>query len=296
MSNGRFRFWVALGCGLMLGTSGWAAKPLAVASLSTVLSDLGRQIGRDKVRIVDLVRSGVDPHQFEPTPGDVRQVAEADAVLVSGKGLEGYLTKLEQSTGNTGKFIDVGRELPSLQLPEGGKMVPDPHWWHDVGNAETAVSVLANAFAVADPDDQGAFTANAAALRQQLQKLAAELKVKVAELPRDRRKLVTSHDAFQYFARAFGFTVYPIEGVSPTDQPSSKKVAELIDTIRRQNVKAVFFENVENPKVTAEITRETGAIIGGELYADGLGNPGSGAETYQDMMRHNVNTIVNALR
>ncbi len=122
------------------------------------------------------------------------------------------------------------------------------------------------------------------------------MKIKVAELPREKRKLVTSHDAFQYFARDYGFKIYPIEGVSTEDQPSSKRVAELIEAIKKQGVKAVFFENTQNPKVIASITRETGAKVGGELYADGLGAEDGDAATYEAMMRHNVTTIVDALK
>ncbi|HEY0793273.1 MAG TPA: metal ABC transporter substrate-binding protein [Chthoniobacterales bacterium] len=272
------------------------AASLSVASLSTVLSDFARQVGGDRVQVSDIVRPGVDPHQFEPSPGDVRRVAAADLVLVSGKGLEGYLSKLEQSAGQEGKFIDVGARLPSQTLQEGEKTVPDPHWWHDVENAKRAVAVLAEAFSAADGAGREAFEKNAALARARLDGLEKDLKVKVAELGRDRRKLVTSHDAFGYFAHEFGFTIYPIEGITTADQPSARKVAELVGTIRAQQVKAVFFENIENPKVIAEITRETGAKVGGELYADGLGAPGTNAATYDGMMRHNVNTMVDALK
>jgi zinc/manganese transport system substrate-binding protein len=295
------RLWfllVAAAAGLSCFTTASivGATPLTVASLSTVLSDFARQVGGDRVRVLEIVRSGVDPHQFEPSPGDVQRVAGADLVLVSGKGLEGYLSKLEQSAGQEGKFIDVGAKLPSQTLQQKGKAVPDPHWWHNVENAKRSVTVLAAAFSAAEPADRETFENNAAAARARLDRLEGDLKMKVAELGRDRRKLVTSHDAFGYFAREFGFSIYPIEGVTTSDQPSAKKVAELVDTIRAERVKAVFFENIENPKVIAEITRETGAKVGGELYADGLGAPGTDAATYAGMMRHNVNTIVDALK
>ena len=127
-----------------------------------------------------------------------------------------------------------------------------------------------------------------------LEELKGWVKRKVAELPRDKRKLVTSHDAFQYFARDYGFKIYAIEGVSTQDEPSNKKVGQIIDTIKKQGVKAIFFESIENPKVLKEITRETGAAVGGTLYADGLGEGAEG--TYNGMMRHNVTTIVEALK
>ena len=289
---------MGLSLALLAGTRALPAAPLKVASLSTVLSDVARNVGGDKVQVAEIVRAGVDPHEFQPSPGDVQTVAGADVVLISGKGLEGYLAKLEQSAGGApGKYVDVGGALGgSLRLQAEGRTVEDPHWWHSVANVRQAVNIVRDALARADPADKDAFTAQAAAYQGRLGALASAVKLKVAELPRDRRKLVTSHDAFGYFARDYGFTVYPVEGVSTTDEPGSRQVAALLDVIRQQRVKAVFFEHTQNPKVLDTITRETGAVIGGELYADGLGAPGSDAATYEGMMRHNVETIVNALK
>ncbi len=274
-----------------------AGGRVKVASLSTVLTDLARHIGQDRVEVIEIVKAGVDPHEFQPSPGDVQQVAGADVVLVSGKGLEGYLTKLEQSTGTKSKFVDVGGSLSaSLKLREEAKTIEDPHWWHSIANVKQAVLVVRNTLIKADPADKEAFAAAAASYADRLDALDNAVKLKVAELPREKRKLVTSHDAFQYFARERGFKIYPIEGISTEAQPSSKETANLIETIKKQGVKAVFFENIENPKVVTSITQETGAKVGGELYADGLGAEGSDAATYETMMHHNVWTIVDALK
>lgn len=274
-----------------------AAAPLKVASLSTVLSDLARNIGADKVQVEEIVRAGVDPHEFQPTPGDIEKVSGADVVLVSGKGLEGYLAKLEDAAGNTNKFVNVGNKIgASLKLNEDGKAIEDPHWWHSVANVRKAVEVVRDAFITADAADQDAFTAAASAYQAKLDGLDKAIKLKVAELGRDKRKLVTSHDAFQYFARDYGFKIYPIEGISTAEEPSTRHVAELLETIHQEKVKAVFFENMQSPKVIAQITKETGARVGGELYADGLGVASSDATSYVDMMRHNASTIVDALK
>jgi zinc/manganese transport system substrate-binding protein len=239
----------------------------------------------------------VDPHDFQPSPGDIRRVAGADLTLVSGKGLEGYLSKLEESAGGQSKFVDVGDRIgSSLKLEEDGKKVEDPHWWHSVANVKKAAIIVRDAFIKADAANKEAFTANATAYLARLDALDKEIKLKVAELPRDRRKLVTSHDAFQYFARDYGFTIYPIEGVSTAEEPSTRRVAELIAVIKKEKVKAVFFESTQNPKVIAQLTKETGAKVGGELYADGLSAPGDGAATYADMIRHNARTLVDALK
>ncbi len=277
-----------------------AAPPLRVASLSTVLTEMARAVGGDRVEVIEIIKPGVDPHEFQPAPGDVKLVSSAALVLVSGKGLEGYLAKLEASAGNggKGKFVAVGDALPTLKMKDGGRTADDPHWWHSVGNAKRAVAIVRDALTAkaAEANDKDVFARNAATLLGRLDELENALKLKVAELPRDRRKLVTSHDAFGYLARDYDFTIYPLKGIGTTDEPSSKKVAALIGTIKKEGVKAVFFESIENPKVIAEITRETGAKIGGELYADGLGPADSDAATYADMMRHNVNTIVEALK
>ena len=279
---------------------GWAgaapAAPLKVASLSTVLSDVARNVGGDKVQVEEIVKGGVDPHEFVPSPSDVQLVADAGVVLVSGKGMEGYLSKLEEGTDQK-KFVNVGDQVGnSLKFKEEGKTIEDPHWWHSVANVRKASEVVRDALIAADPADQAAFTANAAAYQAKLDELDKAIKLKVAELGRDKRKLVTSHDAFQYFARDYGFKIYPIEGLSTAEEPSTRKVAELLTAIKKEKVKSVFFENTQNPKVITQITKETGATVGGELYADGLGAPGSDAATYEAMMKHNVDTIVNALK
>lgn len=287
--------------GSLVASCAWTsvhAAPLQVASLSTVLADVARNVGGDRVEVTEIVRPGIDPHEFQPTPGDVAAVASARLVLISGKGLEGYLAKLEQSVGGAkDRFVNVGDQIgTSLKLQETGRTVEDPHWWHSVGNVKRAANVVRDAFIRADPADKAVFQANAASYTRRLDALDDALKLEVSALPRDRRKLVTSHDAFQYFARDYGFKIYPVEGVSTTDEPGSGQVAGLLGTIRSQGVKAVFFENMQNPKVIQEITRETGAAVGGELYADGLGPVGSDAATYEAMMKHNVHTIIGALK
>jgi zinc/manganese transport system substrate-binding protein len=239
------------------------------------------------------VKPGMDPHEFQPSPGDIQAVSESDVALLTGKGIEGYLGKLKENAGKT-LFVDTGKGISSLRMVEDGKDVEDPHWWNSIENVKIATREVEKAFAQADPAHAKDYAANAQKYLGQLSELEDWAKAKISTLPRDKRKLVTSHDAFQYFARDFGFKIYAIEGVSSEDEPSSRKVADLIDTIKAEGVKAVFFENIENPKVIAEITRETGAKIGGELYADGLG--GKQATTYIEMVKSNISTMVDALK
>jgi zinc/manganese transport system substrate-binding protein len=269
------------------------AAPLKVSSFSTITTDIATNVGGDLVQITPLVKPGVDPHEFQPSPGDIKAVSESDVVLLTGKGIEGYLGKLKENSGHA-VFVDTGAAFPSLRMVDDGKKIEDPHWWHSIANIKQATLVVKDALAKADPAHAADYEKNARAYLDQLDALDAWAKEKIASLPRDKRKLVTSHDAFQYFARDFGFKIYAIEGVSSEDEPSSQKVANLIQTIKDQGVKAVFFENIENPKVIQEITRETGAKIGGELYADGLGD--KEATTYIDMIKHNITTIVESLK
>lgn len=279
---------------LSLASLSGARAELRVASLSTITTEIARSVGGDKVEVIPIIKPGIDPHEFQPSPLDVKQIESADLVLITGKGIEGYLTKLEEAVGNKAKFVDTGSTIPSLKLEEEGRMVEDPHWWHSIENMKKATIVVRKHFIDADPGNQAVYEKNAGAYLARLTDLEKWARQEVSKLPREKRKLVTSHDAFQYFARDFGFKIYAIEGVSTDDQPSSKKVTDLINTIRSEGVKAVFFESIENPKVVGEITRETGAKVGGELYADGLGD--KEASTYPDMVRYNITAIVEGLK
>jgi len=283
---------------LVLTALAHAAEPLRVSSFSTILTEIGTEVGGEAVKVHAHVRFGVDPHSFEPRPEDLRIVSQAQIVLLSAKHLEGsYAGKLREATGSRATFVEVGDGFASLRLPDEdqpGATIEDPHWWHSIANMRRATKIVRDAFITARPDDRAAFTANAARYLAQLDALETWTKSKLAELPRSSRKLVTSHDAYQYFARDYGFTIFAIEGIRHADQPSSGKVARIIAAIREQGVKAVFPEQIENSKVLREITRESGAKVGPELYADGLGE-GAG-RTFEGMIRHNITAIVEALK
>jgi zinc/manganese transport system substrate-binding protein len=281
---------------------GQTAETLKIASFSTVLTEIARRVGANHVSVAGLVKPGQDPHEYQPTPADLEQAADARLILLSGKHLEHYLDKVQQATGAKAESLAVGDALPTLKMkadpdePQAGPtgMVDDPHWWNSVANVERATMIVRDELIKLDQADQADYEKNAKAYLAELEALDHWAKRKVAELPRDKRKLVTSHDAFQYLARDYGFKIYAIEGVSTETEPSDRHVAELIDEIKNQRVKAIFLENTLNPKVSTEITRETGAKIGGSLYADGLGN-GDGS-TYEGLVRHNISTIVDALK
>lgn len=274
-----------------------AAEPIRVSTFSTILTEIAQQVGGDRVAVTGHVRPDTDPHDFEPKPADMKIVGDAQLILLSAKHMEGYVGKLKQATGAKGRLVEVGDGFSSLKMEDDhhpGQIVEDPHWWHSVSNVQKATKIVRDELNKISPADQALFSANAAKYLARLEALQKWAKAKIAELPRDRRKLVTSHDAFQYFARENGFTIYAIEGISSSDQPSSKKVGEIIAAIRAQNVKAIFPESIENPKVLKEITRETGVKVGRELHADGLG--AGEASTYEGMYKSNVSAIVEALK
>ncbi len=279
-----------------------AQDKLPVASLSTVLTDIARNVGGDRVAVTNIIKPGIDPHDYQPSPGDIKTLSNAKVILASGLGFESYLEKLRASVGGGPVFVVVGDAIKPMMVDEDhehghsqgteGKMA-DPHWWHSIANAKVATRVIRDAFVAAVPAEKALFDARAKAYLAKLDDLAKWAKIEIARLPGNRRVLVTSHDALGYFARDYGFEIHPVAGVSTADQPSSKKVRELIARIREEGVKAIFAENIENPKVLGEITRETGAKLGGTLYADGLG--AAEANTYDAMIRHNIQSIVKAL-
>jgi zinc/manganese transport system substrate-binding protein len=279
---------------LLIGIFWSAHAELRVVSLSTITTDIAQNVGRDMITIIPIIKPGMDPHEFQPSPLDIREIERADLVLLTGKGMEGYLTKLEEAVGNKVKFVDTGRTIPSLKLEDEGRIIEDPHWWHSIENVKKAVGVVKSHFIDADPANKVSYERHANAYLNELSELKKWAKHEVAKLPAKKRKIVTSHDAFQYFGLEFGFKIQAIQGVNSDDQPSSKKVTELIRAIRSEGISAVFFESIENPKVVGEIIKETGAKIGGKLYADGLGV--SEASTYLKMVRYNINTLVESLK
>ncbi|MFZ3375702.1 MAG: metal ABC transporter substrate-binding protein [Chthoniobacterales bacterium] len=289
---------------LLAGSQLTAANKLKVASVSNIDTEIVQQVGGEHVEVAALVKPGVDPHEYEPTPADLGKVSDAQLILTSGKHMENYLNKLQEATGGKADLLKVGDHFSSLKMkPEEGErstsagksgMIEDPHWWHSVANVNQAAKIIRDELIKLDPTDKADFERNADAYLAKLDDLDKWVKRKVAELPRDQRRLVTSHDAFQYLARDYGFKIEAIEGISTETEASNRHVSELIDDIKKQGVKAIFLENTLNPKVTTEITRETGAKIGGTLYPDGLG--AGDASTYEGMMKHNVSTIVDALK
>jgi zinc/manganese transport system substrate-binding protein len=276
---------------------GGAEAPLRVVTLSTVLTEVAREVGGETVTVKGLVQPGVDPHLFSPSPRDIRAMIDSDLVLSSGLNLEGYLRRVVSNDVPAGRVIAVGDALkaPITITSSSGAVEEDPHWWHSIDNMLAAVEVVRMEFSASRPASSAQFLANARAYSVRLVGLKAWAAREMARIPSDRRILVTSHDAFGYLARDYGLTIQPVGAYSTEGEADGRRVAALVDYIRAHRVPAVFVESSANPRMVQNLVEETGVRLGGTLYADGLGPMGSGAETYESMYRSNVTAIVAAL-
>jgi zinc/manganese transport system substrate-binding protein len=297
---GRCAIFAAVGLAGLLTSPAMAqdsGKIKAVATTS-IIGDLVQNIGGERVDVGDLVGPNADAHVFSPSPGDVKRVAAAKIVFVNGLGLEGWMTRLVAASATKAPMIVVTKGITPLRMPDethAGRMVTDPHAWQSVANAKTYVGNIRDGLALFDPAGKAIYEANAQAYLAKLDALEQEVRTAVAAIPPDRRKIITTHDAFGYFAAAYGMSFIAPEGVSTDSEASAKDVAKIIRQIRTQKIPAVFLENVTDPRLIEQIARETGAKIGGKLYSDALSEPDGPAGTYIAMMRHNIGEFAKAL-
>jgi zinc/manganese transport system substrate-binding protein len=279
--------------------------PLRVVTLHPILAEFARDIGGSAVDVESLVAGGVDPHTFEPAPKQVALARSADLVLATGLGLEGFLDRIASGEGRSDRVLRVGERLPltlTLDPLNPGRSAicgpgeADPHWWHGIGNALFVADLIRAEFARLRPAEADAFARRAQRVQQRLFALQAWAGAQIRTLPPERRHLFTTHDAFGHLARDFGFTVYPLAGYSTESEPDARRLAALVDAVRRLGVKAVFTEDSASNRLIKTLAAETGVIVPPALYADGPGAPGSGVETYEAMYRHNLGTIIDGLR
>lgn len=289
-------------CGAVVAAADSA--PFKVVCTTTILADLARQVGGGRVEVVSLIRPGADPHTYQPTPDDVRVIADARLVVVNGLGYEGWLDQLITAAGvprervvTASSGIDpmtAGAHKHAEGHEHEGEQ--DPHAWHDAKNGMRYVTNLRDAFATVDAAGTADFAAWAELYQAQLRVIDAWVKKQIASLPAERRVLVTSHDAMAYFARAYGLEVVPVEGITTGQEPDPARFAKLITLLRTRGVPAVFIESSANPKVVERLGTEAGARLGGTLLADSLDLPGRLGDSYLGMFAHNARTIVGALR
>lgn len=280
------------------------ATPLRVVATTTMVADLVSQVGGDRVQVDGLMGPGVDPHLYKASAQDVVKMQRADVIFYNGLLLEGKMGDLLTRMARAKRAVYAVTET----VPEGLFLSPeefaghyDPHVWLDVSIWARCVTTVRDALIAADKAGQEVYTANAAQLEVELATLHEWALAKAAELPRERRILITSHDAFNYFGRAYGFDVVGLQGISTVTEAGLADMTQMVDLIRQRGAPAIFVESSVPPQAIERIATDAGVRVGGELFSDAMGTPGEiehgyDLGTYQGMIRHNLNTIVEALR
>lgn len=281
-----------------------ADSPLRVTATTTMVADLARQVGGDRVAVEALMGPGVDPHLYKAAAADVTKLQQAKVIFYSGLLLEGKLQDLLAKLARSKRFVyAVTESIPQERLLEPPEFAGhyDPHVWFEVPLWKLTLETVVKGLADADPANKKHYEERAAAAAAKMDELHAWALKKVSELPQDRRILVTSHDAYNYFGRGYGFQVVGLQGISTVTEAGLADMAKLSDFIREKNIKAVFVESSVPPNTIERISRDTGVKIGGELFSDAMGTPGqieNGYDlgTYEGMIKHNLTTIVEALK
>jgi zinc/manganese transport system substrate-binding protein len=289
----------ALGCEASPGSPGEGAqKPagrLRVVATTTMIGDLAQEIGGDAVEVQTIMRPGGDPHLYQPTPADAKVIARADLILTNGLRLEGWIDDLVRNAGGKGEVVVLSEGIEALQDPQKTNY-PDPHLWHDAARWAQVAARLRDVLVAKDPAHAEGYKARAGRYAEALGALHERVKAQIQTIPASRRVLITSHDAFQYYGRAYGLEVVAVQGLSTEGEAGAQDLARVIEVVRQREVPALFVETSVNPKLIEQISRETGAAIGGELYSDSLGSPGAPGATYLGMIEANTARIVEALR
>jgi len=288
----------------------WAADKLKVVTTFTILNDMVRNVGGEHIALTTLVGPDGDAHVYEPTPADARALAQTSLVIVNGLGFEGWIDRLVKASGYKGPVVVASDGISALKAEDDhghghahthakkgkdhhhGEL--DPHAWQDLANGRLYVANIARALAAADPAHADDYRRRAEAYDGELVVLDRDIRRRLDVIPADRRRIVTSHDAFRYFGRAYGIRFRSPVGLSTESEPSAKQIAALIRQLKKEKTRALFVENITDPRLVQQLAREAGAVIGGTLYSDSLSGPTGPAPTYLDMFRHNVSEIAKA--
>ncbi|NUR13055.1 MAG: zinc ABC transporter solute-binding protein [Bradyrhizobium sp.] len=283
---------IILLCALFLTASPLhAAERLNVVASFSILADFVRNVGGNKINLTTLVGADGDVHVYTPAPADAKRVAEAKLVIVNGLGLEGWLPRLVQSSGSKGQVVTASAGIVPLKLGSAA----DPHAWQSVPNAKVYATDIANALAAAAPDEADFFRAQVKTYLEKLETLDREVREAIAKIPPERRKVISTHDAFGYFSAEYGIQFIAPLGVSTETEPSARDIAAIIAQIKAQKIPAVFLENISDGRLIRRIAAETGSKVGGTLISDGLTGEKGPAPTYIDMVRHNIKALTSAL-
>jgi zinc/manganese transport system substrate-binding protein len=292
-----------------------AQERLAVVASFSVLGDMAKQIGGDRITLRNIAGPDQDAHGFQPKPSDAAALANAARVIRNGLGFEGWLDRMIRSAGFKGRLVTTTEGITPRMMEAHGhhghdhggagrrhnhsvgpRQVPDPHAWQDLGLAQHYIRNITAGLVAADPGGEALYRRNAEAYAARLAALDQWVRAEIAKVPAARRKIVTSHDAFGYFGDAYGVRFLAPQGVSTEAEPSAAEVGRLIRQIRAENITALFMENMSNPATLQRIAQEAGVRVRGRLYADALSVESGPAPTYEAMFRHNVSLMVPAMR
>jgi len=283
-----------------------AQEKLPVVATFSILADFVQNVGGERIALSTLVGPNGDTHVYTPTPADAKTLAAAKLVFVNGLGFEGWMERLVKASGTKAAIVVASKGVTPLKAParrEHGhghghghdNDSTDPHAWQNVANTKIYVANIRDALSAADPAGKSVYEANAAAYTVKLDGLEREVRETIATIPAARRSIITSHGAFRYFATAYGVDFIAPQGVNTHAEASARDVAKIIAQIKKQNIPAVFLENVTDQRLIRRIGAETGAKVGGTLYSDAVTDAKGEAPTYIDMIRHNVRQLVSAL-
>jgi zinc/manganese transport system substrate-binding protein len=266
-------------------------EPVKVVASFSILGDFVKNVGGDRVDLTTLVGPDSDVHVYVPPPADARKIGGAKLIVINGLGLEGWLPRLLQLSGEKTPIVTATNGIAPLRLGSEA----DPHAWQSVANAKKYVANIRNALIAVRPADAELFGKNAEAYLAKLDALDGEVRQAIAQIPQGKRKVISTHDAFGYFASAYGVQFIAPLGVSTETEASAKDIARIIEQIRAEKIPAVFLEKMSDPRLIRRIAAETGARIGGTLYSDSLTGEKGDAPTYIDMVRHNIRALTSAL-
>jgi zinc/manganese transport system substrate-binding protein len=268
-----------------------AQERLNVVASFSILGDFVKNVGGDRVNVTTLVGPNSDSHVYSPAPADAKKITDAKLVIVNGLGMEGWLPRLVKSAGSKATLVTATEGIKPIKRGSDA----DPHAWQSVANAKIYVANISAALSAANPADAAVFKSQAEAYLAKLDALDREVREAVAKIPEGRRKVISTHDAFGYFAAAYGIQFIAPVGVSTESEPSARDIAGIITQIKSAKIPAVFLENISDPRLIRRISAETGARVGGTLYSDSLTDEKGDVPTYIDMVRHNIKALTSAL-
>ena len=280
-----------------------AQDKLAVVASFSILGDVVRAVGGDKVAVTTLVGPDEDAHVFEPKPQDAKNLLRSRLLVINGLGFEPWVQKLVKSAGYQGTVVVASQGIDARTMPQtkpataqGASAELDPHAWQDPTHVMAYTRNIAAALAKADPANAAVYQASSQAFIKKLEALDADIQAEFAGIAESSRKVITSHDAFGYFGARYGVRFTAPQGLSTQAEPSAKQLAQFIQQIQREKIKAVFVENMTNPKLLLQLSRDAGVVAGGTLYVDALSKAGGPADSYLKLMRHNAALLAAGMR